>query len=366
VRSAAIVTAVLALAGLEVRADSGTALSVPDPFARHSIPVADHVWLIYRSPTSTEPPFEGNVVVFEQSDNLVVVDAGGCPRSGENVVAEIRAISHKPVRFLVFTHYHGDHTLGAGAFQRAWPAVVIVSTAPTRASMTGSPMAYIERFDADNDEMVKHARKRLETPDLSPSLHNGWQHVADVGDAMVAGYKNLHAYPANLTFEESLALPDTETPLEVRFLGKANTDGDAVVWAPRQRVVATGDVVVNPVPYASASFPAQWTRVLAALKDLKYEALIPGHGPVLHDSRYIDALSEALIEIRSRVSKLAGEGKTLVEVKEQLKFEDLTDRFGGTDDWDRARFGDFFLGSIVSNAYKEAKGEPIVQGQDGG
>jgi glyoxylase-like metal-dependent hydrolase (beta-lactamase superfamily II) len=351
---------------MAVRAQPGTEASVPDPFARHSVPVANHVWLIYRSFTSTEPPFEGNVVVFEQSDNLVVVDAGGCPRSGDNVVAEIRAISRKPVRFLVYTHFHGDHNLGAGAFQRAWPAVVTVSTARTRVSMTGPPMAYIGHYDADYAEMVDHARKRLATPDLSPALRRGWQHVADVGDAMVAAYKNLRAYPANLTFEDSLALPDSETPLEVRFLGEANTDGDAIVWAPRQRAVAAGDVVVNPVPYASASFPAQWTRVLAVLKALKYEALIPGHGPILRDSTYIDALSDALTEINSQVSQLAGEGKSLAEVREQLKFADLVDRFGGTDDWNRARFGDFFLGSIVGNAYKEAKGEPIVQGQDGG
>jgi len=338
----------------------------PDPFARHTTAVTDHVWVIYRTLTSTEPPFEGNVVVFEQSGGLVVVDAGGCPRSGQNAVAEIRSISKKPVRYLVYSHYHGDHTLGAGAFRQAWPDLVIVSTARTRASMTGEPMKYVERYDRDNAEMVEHARKRLEQPDLPASLRRGWQHVADSGDAMVAAYRNLRVYPADVTFDESLTIPDKDVPLEIRFLGEANTDGDAIVWAPRQRVVATGDIVVNPVPYASASFPAKWIEVIAALKGLQYQKLIPGHGPVLSDTTYLDRLSAALSEVTGQVSKLAAEGKSLDEVSKQVKLEALAEQFSAGDDWDRARFGDFFSGPVVSNAYKEAKGQPIVQGKDGG
>jgi glyoxylase-like metal-dependent hydrolase (beta-lactamase superfamily II) len=75
--------------------------------------------------------FEGNIVVIEQAQGLVVVDAGGSPASGRAAVAEIRKLSGKPVRFLIYTHYHGDHNLGAGAFRAAWPGVTIISTAKT-------------------------------------------------------------------------------------------------------------------------------------------------------------------------------------------------------------------------------------------
>ena len=94
-------------------------LSLETPFARHTLAVTDHVHLIYRSFSSTEPPFEGNVEVIEQSDGLVVVDAGGSPLSGRLVVNEIRKLSKKPVKYLLYTHYHGDHNLGAGAFRAA-------------------------------------------------------------------------------------------------------------------------------------------------------------------------------------------------------------------------------------------------------
>ncbi|MBI1329260.1 MAG: MBL fold metallo-hydrolase [Alphaproteobacteria bacterium] len=58
---------------------------------------------------------------------LVVVDAGA-PIGGLRIVEKIKSISRKPVRFLIYTHYHGDHNLGAGAFLNAWPGRVIVST----------------------------------------------------------------------------------------------------------------------------------------------------------------------------------------------------------------------------------------------
>ena len=73
-----------------------------DGFVRQTQKITDHVWLIER-PVSTDAPYEGNSIVFEQRDGLVVVDAGGAPVSGRYITDAIGAISAKPVRYLVFT-----------------------------------------------------------------------------------------------------------------------------------------------------------------------------------------------------------------------------------------------------------------------
>lgn len=88
-------------AALFISLGSAIAAGTPikDAFLRRSTSVTDHVWLIYRTYRSSEPPFEGNVEVFEQSDGLVVVDAGGSPLSGRHVVAEIKTLSRKPVKY---------------------------------------------------------------------------------------------------------------------------------------------------------------------------------------------------------------------------------------------------------------------------
>lgn len=339
---------------------------VADPYQRHTLKITEHAWLLYNSVRSTQPPFEGNVVVFEQRAGLVVVDAGGSIPSGRNVVAAIRALSDKPVRFLVYTHYHGDHNLGAGAFVQAWPGVVIVSSAATRANMTGAPMKYIETYAHDYQGMVDYGASALKDPKLPPDARREWQHVVDIGAPMVAGYVGLKAWPAKLVFDDSIELPDEQAPLQIRFLGKANTDGDIVIWAPLQRVLATGDIVVNPIPYASASYPESWLAVFDKLKAYDFAYLVPGHGTIQTDRRYVERVQAAVADIRSQVAPLAAKGMDLADVRKAVQYAKLQDEFAGNDTWDRSQMRGFFLDALVSNAYKEARGEPIVQGHDGG
>ena len=344
------------------------AASVPlkDAFVRQTVQVTDRVHVIYRTWTSTEPPFEGNSVVFEQSDGLVVVDAGGSPLSGRHIVEQIRSFSDKPVKYLIYTHWHGDHDLGAGAFREAWPAVRIISTAATREAMTGPPMAYIATYSQNNGDEAPIAQQRLADPSVSESRKAGWRKLQAALPSMVEAYKDLKAWPADITFTDRLSLPDAETPVEVLFLGRANTEGDAVVWAPKQRVLAAGDIVVNPVPYAGSSFPAEWIGVLNRLKAYDFAYLVPGHGRVETDRAYLDKLIGAIQAVRDQVGPLAAKGLSLEEVRKQTDFTALQTIFGGNDDWDRAQTRGFFVEALVSNAYKEARGEPIDQGRNGG
>ena len=106
VAAAAAILAVLAFG-------SAGASPASDGFFYETKPVTDHVTLIYR-PDPVRVPAEGNVTVIEQTDGLVVVDAGGSPVGGTRIVAKIRVLSKKPVRYLVYTHYH-DLVSGAGA-----------------------------------------------------------------------------------------------------------------------------------------------------------------------------------------------------------------------------------------------------------
>jgi glyoxylase-like metal-dependent hydrolase (beta-lactamase superfamily II) len=190
--------------------------------------------------------------------------------------------------------------------------------------------------------------------------------VVEIGPQMVAGYEGLKAWPATLTFKDSIELPDEQTPLHLLFLGKANTDGDVVIWAPKQRVLAAGDIVVNPIPYASASYPSSWLQVIDQLKAIDFAFLVPGHGALQTDRAYVDKLRAAIADIRSQVGPLAAKGMSLEDVRKAVQFTRLQDEFAGDDTWDRKQMRGFFLDALVSNAYKEARNEPIVQGHDGG
>ncbi len=340
----------------------------PDPsqaarvFARQTQAITDRVHLIYK-PDAVTPPFEGNVVVIEQSRGLVVVDAGGSPASGRAVVAEIRKISPKPVRFLIYTHYHGDHNLGAGAFRAAWPGVTIVSTAKTRENMTGPPMAYVATYAKSYSDMADFAAKAAVDPKVPEAARAGWARTAKAGPGMVAGYASLTVYPADLTFTDRLTLPDPDAPVEVMFLGRGNTDGDAVIWAPRQRVLASGDLVVAPIPYAAHTYPGEWVATLKRLEGFDFADLVPGHGPVMTDRAYLERLIAALQTVRDQVRPLAKAGLPLDEVRTRVDLTAMQAGFTGEDAWLKTLIGAVFTGDLVANAYKEARGEAVIQGK---
>jgi glyoxylase-like metal-dependent hydrolase (beta-lactamase superfamily II) len=356
---AVVALSVLASPAMAVTPDPAQA---PQVFARQTEAVTDRVHLIYK-PDAVTPPFEGNVVVIEQSQGLVVVDAGGSPASGRAVVAEIRKISKKPVRFLIYTHYHGDHNLGAGALRAAWPGVVIVSTVKTRENMTGAPMAYVAAYAKSYSDTAEMAAKAAADPKLPEAARAGWARTAKAGPGMVAGYAKLDVYPADLTFTDRVTLPDFDAPVEVMFLGRGNTDGDAVIWAPRQRVLASGDLVVAPVPYAAHTYPGEWIATLRTLEGLDFAALIPGHGPVMRDRAYVDRLIAALQTVRDQVGPLAKAGAPLDEVRTRIDLTAMQAGFTGDDAWLKTLIGAVFTGDLVANAYKEARGETVIQGK---
>jgi len=332
-----------------------------DGFARVTETLTPRVHAVIR-PVAINAPYEGNSIVIEQSDGLVVVDAGGAPPAGEAIVRQIKSFSAKPVKYLVYTHYHGDHNLGAGAFLKAWPDVVIVSTAATKASMTGKPMDYIKTYGKDYTGELAYAKTQAADTKLAPEIRAGWQQFLDVGDSIVAGYSDLKAYPATRTFTDRFDIPDRETPVQVMFLGRANTDGDAVIWVPSERVLCAGDIVVSPIPYAAASYPAEWIGVLEKLKGFDFAWLVPGHGEPMRDRAYVDKVIAALEDVRAQVGPLAAKGLPTADIAKQTNFETLKSDFAGNDPWKRFLLNAFFLGSIVKNAAAEARGEPIVQG----
>ncbi len=331
-----------------------------DGFFYETRSVTDRIHVIVR-PDPVRIPAEGNVEVIEQSDGLVVIDAGGTPLGGRRIIEKIRAISPKPVKVLIYTHWHGDHHLGASAFRAAWPKVRIISTAATRAAMTGEPMKYLASFK-DQPAAIARASARFQNdPAMDAEAKARWAQAALDAPLTARAYEEAVVVPADETFTDRLELPDARAPLQVLFLGRANTDGDAVVWAPKQRVLITGDIVVAPYPYGTDSYPAEWIAVLKKLKayDIKY--LLPGHGGAQTDRAYLDLLIATLEDLRAEVGPLAKAGVPLAEVQKQVTLEKEARQFGPDSAWIRQFFNLFFVRSMVTNAYKEALGQPITQ-----
>jgi glyoxylase-like metal-dependent hydrolase (beta-lactamase superfamily II) len=321
------------------------------------------------TPADYVGPAIGNMTIIEQKDGLVLVDSGATIGHGRTLVGYIRSLTAKPVKVVMITHWHNDHPLGVAAIREAWPQARIVSTPATRKGLMGPArtsvgLAWDERFEtrilnetADSKSRVAALR---DSPD--PAMRDRYRRYITNMNAFVRDFRGTYLVPPTGTFARELVIDDAERPVKMMFLGRANTEGDAVAWLPKQRIVITGDIVVSPVPFGFFSYPESWIRVLGKLKALDFALLVPGHGEPQRDTAYLDKLIGTIADIRAQVGPLARQGLSLDEVRKRVDFSSQSDIFGATPRL-RIAFENLWLTPMVENAWKEARGVAIVQGE---
>lgn len=316
-------------------------------------------------------PVVGNVTLIEQSDGWVVIDSGLAASHGREVVRYARSLSPKPIKAVAITHWHNDHPQGVSAIRDAFPNVRIISTTGTEQGLLG-PISFgvdykpnpeadaaIAKQGADYLEQLK---KLLQDPATAPDRRERVKKAIVQYQAFPKDFAGTYVVPPTETFERRLGLGDSLRPVELIHLGRANTDGDLVAWLPNEKVVATGDIVVAPVPFGFFSFPGDWIETLGKLKAMPFEILIPGHGDPQRDRAYIDKLVTAISDIRAKVAPLAKAGVKQDEVKAKVDWASTIAPFADTPR-NKVNFEGLFIDPMIPNAYKEALGQPIIQGE---
>lgn len=327
-----------------------------------------HVWVM------AEPAFQlqpiGNVTIIEQRDGFVLVDAGGSPGAGRALVKAVRQIGRKPVTAVILTQWHGDKVQGLSEILRAWPKARTIATATTKAHLAdpaamNSPAAP----DAQKNGMLLKsitdtaaAMREGATKAADPKMREGYARAAASFALYAKDMDGALTIAPKEGFTDKLTLDDPAAPVELMFLGRANTDGDAVVWLPQQKILIAGETVILPFPYGYKSYPAEWLAVLAKLRAFDFKLLIPGHGAPQSDRVQIDKIAAALTRVQAQVAPLVAQGQSLNQLQAKLDLDATTQSFCGDDPWLRRWFKAFFVEPIIVSAYHEANGEPIVQG----
>ena len=233
----------------------------------------------------------GNIGVMAGPEGVLVIDDQFAPLT-DKIKAAIAAITDKPIRFLFNTHYHGDHTGGNENFGKAGIAIVAHDNVRRRLST--------EQYNAVFDR---------KTPP-SPAA----------------------ALPV-VTFNDSVTFHLDGEDITCFHAPNAHTDGDAIVWFPRDNVVHMGDCLFNgfyPVLDVSAGGSAAG-MIAAADRVLKVinadTKLIPGHGP-LATRKDLEAFRDMLKKARAVVKPLVDAGKTLDEIQKAKPLADLDATWG--------------------------------------
>ncbi len=335
-------------------------------FDRELHRIGEGVYVAVR-PDVFRQPVEPNLGFVVNDRDVLVIDTGGGRASAESALKLLRQVTDKPVRYVVNTHWHGDHNLGNAVFLEAFPGAEVISQARTARDISSQNIG-VELYIPQMEQAVAGLKKGIETgkddqgQPLPADRLARWKAAVPDIEAGLLEYRRAKIERPTLTFDDGLTLRRGEREIQVRFLGRANTEGDAVVWLPKERILFSGDVVVGPLPYGFGSYPKEWLETLDRLAALDFATLVPGHGEVQHDASYLTQLQALIRKVQADVGAAAAQGATLEEARQRLDLGTLAESFTGGDARRQALFEAWFVQPFSSSAYKEAKGQPIVQG----
>jgi cyclase len=320
-----------------------------------TVQVADGVYA-FIPPEPRSQLVNSNCVVVIGDDGVLVVDPGQFPSLSRRMLAQIRRWTENPVRYVVNTHWHWDHTLANSVYLEAYPHANVISTSFTRKALVEYTPPFLGFLRTSGSSMLANLQKRHETTEDSIARADLADDIADLESGLVHTAGTQLIAP-NLTFEDTLSIHLGKREVRVFHPGRANTAGDALVFIPDAKVLISGDVVVAPTPYATSSYLTDWIAVMQTLQALDAAVIVPGHGPVLRDKTYLRSLEELFRAVTEQVGAAVAQGLTLEQTRARVDLERFRQRFAGTDRRRNRAFRVFFVEPAIAAAWKHARGE---------
>jgi len=254
--------------------------------------------------------FGSNNVVIVNDLDVLVVDDGTTPAAARAFLEDIKKITKKPVRYVVNTHFHYDHTGGNSVFG---PEVQIIAHEYVRTAITTFNVLNREPFVTSQRTAVPARIERLAKQfgaEQDPAKRAALQRDLTAAQITWSQLQEIRPTPPNVTYSSKLVLFRGAREIQLLFLGRGHTAGDTVVFLPAEPIVCTGDLMESQLAYMGDGFFDEWVTTLDALKKLDFALVLPGHGAPFSDKGRITAFQSYLTDITKKVAELRAQGLT--------------------------------------------------------
>jgi cyclase len=278
----------------------------------HTLQVRDDIYMLVGQ--------GGNITVQVGEDGVLIVDTQFAPLS-EKILAAIRELSDKPIRYIINTHHHGDHIGGNSNLRLAGSTV------------TGGNMVGAIADSGVGAQVISHENVLLRL-----SSQTGEQALPASG------------WPTNTFFNEEKKMYYNGEGIRIIHQPAAHTDGDVIVFFRRSDVIAVGDVFsTTAYPIIDLNAGGSYEGIIAALNTIKDMIIpvygqdggtlvIPGHGRLSGMGDVLDYREMAVV-IHDRLREMIDSGMTLEQVKAAQPSKDYDPVYGSTTGfWTTERF----------------------------
>ena len=264
-----------------------------------------------------------NSGVIIGDDCCMVIDTTATPVMAQDLIARIREVTDKPIKYVMLTHYHAVRVLGASAYFKEGAQAVVAST--------GTYDLIRERGAADMKSEIERFPRLFQAVESIPGLT--WPEI---------------------TFDTGMTLFLGKLEVQLKHIGPGHTRGDAIAWIPSQKICFSGDLVeYNAGVYTGDAQLEEWPATLEALRALGAQKLVPGRGPALENAadvnKGIDYTKKWVTDLYNTAKAGVAAGRTLKQVFEDTR-KVMDPVFGQVFIYEHC------LPFDVSRAYDEASG----------
>ncbi len=304
---------------------------------------------------------DSNSVVIEGANGVLVVDAQASTAYVQGLIARIRTLTDKPVRTLVYTHWHLDHTQSAGLYTDTFgDSLEIIGHVSLGDDIRARAIPQL-RAEADELEGAILAGKvrlgRGVARDGTPLDAAGKATLAaqiEAANAKLAEKRAPRFVAPTRTVTQEIELHDGERTIRLLHF-RAHTRGDLVVFLPAERVLVTGDVL-DDLPFSGHGYPREWIAALSALERLDFDIILPGHGQIREGKEHLRRVRDFFTAIVEQVDAAVREKKSLADTQAAIDLTSWRTVLAGDDARAQRNF-DEFAPAAVERACLEARAE---------
>ena len=226
---------------------------------------------------------DSNTTFIVSDEGVLVIDTRPNPDEALKVLREIRKVTAKPIKYVINTHFHGDHVFGNQIF-------------------------------AEASAIIAHKNVRLFLDGKT-----GEEHLDFFKKMGVPGLEGARIIVPNISYHKGLDIIFGKFNLEIKHLGRGHTDSDTIIYIPEEKILIAGDLVFNgKIPFAGHAYISEWIKRLEELEKFDADIVIPGHGDI-GDKTIINTMKKYLSELKSAVMEHVARRKSLEDTKGKVK-----------------------------------------------